>query len=69
MCQRKEIRERSTFMAIGALFRVKTIGGDAKHIVALDADAMYHARVARQCGIFRGVRRSGRMLCHGGILT
>jgi hypothetical protein len=69
MCEWKEIRERSTFMAIGALFRVKTIRGDAKHIIALNADAMDHARAARQWGSFRGVLRSGRMLCHDRILT
>jgi hypothetical protein len=56
-------------MTVGALFGVKAIGGYTKHIVALNADAMNHARAARQCGIFSRVRRSRRMLSHGLILT
>jgi hypothetical protein len=56
-------------MAVGTLFRVKTIGSDAKHVVALNADTMYHARAAGQFGVFRSMRRSGRMLSHGEILA
>jgi hypothetical protein len=33
------IRE-SAFVAVGALFGIKPIGSDTKHVVALDADAM-----------------------------
>lgn len=35
-------------MAVGALFGVVVIRGDAKHVVALDADAMQHGAFGRR---------------------
>jgi len=63
-------------VAIGALLGIKSVRGDAKHIVALDADTVDHgaddglwpARFDRTrwmgIGDFFGVRLS----CHGAIL-
>ena len=33
-------RRQSAFVTDGALFGIKSIGSDAEHVVALDADAM-----------------------------
>ena len=58
MWVRKEIRgARSALVAIGALLGVEIFRRHAKHVVALDADAMNHAGAVRQGGVFRGVRR------------
>jgi hypothetical protein len=70
MCERKEIRGgQSALMAIGTLLRVKAVGGHSEHVVALNADAMNDPGAAWQCRIFRGMRRSGRVLGHAVILT
>jgi hypothetical protein len=60
---------RSTFVAAGTLFGVETVWRDAKHVVALNADAMNHPGAARQRSVLGGVRRCRRMLTHGLILT
>ena len=64
-------------MAIGALLGIKSVRGDAEHIVALDADTVDHGADdglwpgrfdrTRWMGIgdFFGVRLS----CHGAILA
>jgi len=66
----------STFVAIGALLGIKSVRGDAEHIVALDADTVDHGaddglwpgrfEQTHWMGIrdFFGVRLS----CHGAIL-
>jgi hypothetical protein len=56
-------------MAVRALLGVETIRRDPEHVIALDADAMNHARALRQCGIFGGVRRRCRMFSHACILA
>ena len=56
-------------MAVGTLLGVETVGRDAKHVVALNANPMNHAGAARQCGIFGGVRRGRGMLSHALILA
>ncbi len=70
-------RRGSAFVAIGALLGIKSVRGDAKHIVALDADTVDHGADdglwpgqfdrTRWMGIgdFFGVRLS----CHGAILA
>lgn len=59
----------STLVAIGALLGVKTVGRDAEHVIALNTDAMDHARGVARGFIFRGVRRRGGMLAHKGNLS
>ena len=70
-------------MAVGALFGIKPIGRDAKHVVALDADAVddgthdgpglhWFDRVARRrrgnfCG--NGFRGHGRILARRGAAS
>jgi len=51
-------------MAVGALLGVEAVRRHAEHVIALNADAMNHAAAARQCRIFRGMRRCGRTLTH-----
>lgn len=56
-------------MAIGTLLGIKTVGRDAEHVIALNTDAMDHARAVARGLIFRSVRRGGGMFAHGGILA
>jgi hypothetical protein len=47
-----------TFVTIGALLGIKLIGGHAKHVVTLDADAVDEIVGRRRCGLgcFAGFR-------------
>ncbi len=49
-------------MAIGALLRVEAVRSNAKHIVALNADAVNDSSAAGQFGVFRCVGRCGRRM-------
>jgi len=70
-------RKGSTFVAIGALLGIKSVRGDAEHVVALDADAVDHgADDSLWPGRFDRTRwmRIGdffdvRLSCHGAILS
>jgi hypothetical protein len=42
-----------TFVTIGALLGIKPVGGHAKHVVALNADAMNEIVGRRRCGLGR----------------
>jgi len=68
----KRLRTRKpalTLVTIRALFGIEFVGGHAKHIVALDADAMQHARFGRRGGsLFLFRRRDFRGIHDGGIL-
>jgi hypothetical protein len=68
----KRLRTRKpalTLVTIRALFGIEFVGGHAKHIVALDADAMQHARFGRRGGsLFLFLRRDFRGIHDGGIL-
>jgi hypothetical protein len=55
-------RASSALVAIRALFRIKSIRRDAKHIVALDADPVDH-RLRRLTGFLPGWRVG---VCFGG---
>ena len=52
-------------MAVGALFGIKPIGSDAKHVVALDADFV-EDRADFAAGLTDRLR-AGRMLIHSSI--
>src|SRR5258708_2097956 len=55
----------STLVAVGAVLCVEVLGVDAKHVVALDADAMQR-RLLGLAGLGFGLRR---FVCHGAILA
>ncbi len=69
-------RKGSTFVAIGALLGIKSVRGDAEHIVALDADTVDHGA---DDGLWPGFNRTRwmgigdffgvRLSCHGAILA
>ena len=51
-------------MTIGALLGVKTVRRDAEHVIALNTDAVDHARGMAKGGVFFGMGRRGGMLAH-----
>jgi hypothetical protein len=57
---------QSPFVAVGAVLGFEILRRNAKHVVALDADAMQHRGLLGVAGLGFGF---GGFLCHTQILT